>query len=89
VGDVNGDGRGDVAVGAPGEDWGGSGWPYTNHGRAYVFSSSAPAPVGGTAELPDISGSSGHNYIALTGLVAAALAALTGGAWYARRRRLG
>lgn len=36
-------------------------------------------PVGGIAELPDVSDSSAPNYIAL-----AALAALTAGAWYAR-----
>ena len=34
VGDVDGDGKGDVAVGAPGETVSG----VTNHGRAYVFS---------------------------------------------------
>ena len=44
-------------------------------------------PVGGVAELPDASGSSSRNYIALAGL-AAAVVALTAGAWYARRRRL-
>jgi hypothetical protein len=42
--------------------------------------------VGGVAELPEVSGSSGPNYIALAGGVAAALLALTAGAWYARRR---
>ena len=42
--------------------------------------------VGGVAELPEVSGSSGANYIALAGLAAAALAALTAGTWYARRR---
>jgi len=46
----------------------------------------APVPVGGIAELPEVSGSSGPNYIALAGLAAAALVALTAGAWYARRR---
>jgi hypothetical protein len=46
----------------------------------------APAPVGGVAELPDVSGSSGANNALLTGLAAAALVALTAGAWYARRR---
>jgi lysophospholipase L1-like esterase len=46
------------------------------------------APVGGVAELPDASDSSGHNYIALAGLAAAALVALSAGGWYARRRRL-
>ena len=47
------------------------------------------APVGGMAELPAISGSSGRNYIALAALAAAALAALTAGGWYVRRRWLG
>jgi hypothetical protein len=46
-------------------------------------------PVGGVAKLPDASGSSGPNYIALAGLAAAVLVALTAGAWYARRRWLG
>ena len=49
----------------------------------------SPPPVGGLAELPDVAGSSGHDYIAIAGLAAAALAAFTAGAWYARRRRLG
>jgi len=44
--------------------------------------------VGGTAELPDVSGSAGRNYGALAGLAAAALAALAAGGWYARRRWL-
>jgi YVTN family beta-propeller protein len=44
-------------------------------------------PVGGVAELPDVSSSSGPDYVALTGLVAAALAVIAG-AWYARRRWL-
>jgi len=45
-----------------------------------------PSSVGGLAELPGGAGSSsGLNYIALGGLAAAALAALTAGAWYARR----
>ncbi|KPJ51504.1 MAG: hypothetical protein AMJ38_00245 [Dehalococcoidia bacterium DG_22] len=46
-------------------------------------------PVGGIAELPDVSDSSARNYVALAGLAAAALVALTTGAWHARRRRLG
>ena len=47
-----------------------------------------PPPVGSIAELPDISDSSAPNYIALAGLAATALVALTAGAWYARRRWL-
>jgi len=45
-------------------------------------------PVGGTAELPDVSDRSAPHYIPLAGLAAAVLVALTAGAWYARRRRL-
>jgi hypothetical protein len=45
-------------------------------------------PVGGIAELPDVSGSSAANYIPLAGVAAAALVALTAGGWHARRRRL-
>jgi hypothetical protein len=44
-------------------------------------------PVGGIAELPDVSDSAGRNYAALAGLAAAALLALGAGGWYARRRR--
>lgn len=43
-------------------------------------------PVGGIAELANISDSSGRNYIALGALAAAALLALSAGGWYARRR---
>ena len=43
-------------------------------------------PVGGIAELPNVSGSSGPPYTALAGIAAPALVALTTGAWYARRR---
>jgi len=45
-------------------------------------------PVGGIAELPEVSDSSARIYIALAGLAAAALVALTASAWYARRRWL-
>jgi len=44
------------------------------------------SPVGGMAELPNVSDSSARNYIALAGLAAAALVALSAGGWYARRR---
>jgi len=47
-----------------------------------------PLPVGGLAELPEVSGSSGPNYIALAGGLAAAVVALAAGAWYGRRRRV-
>jgi len=46
-------------------------------------------PVGGLAELPDVAGASGSSagtYAAVAGGLAAALLALTAGAWYARRR---
>jgi len=47
-------------------------------------------PVGGIAQLPDVSDSPARNYIPLAGLAAlAALLALSAGAWYARRRWLG
>jgi hypothetical protein len=45
-------------------------------------------PVGGIADLPDASGSTGLNYIALAALAVAALAAVTAGAWHARKRWL-
>ena len=54
-----------------------------------AFKEVAPTPtppVGGIAELPDVSDSSGRNYMALAALAAAALVALTAGGWYARRR---
>jgi hypothetical protein len=86
VGPVNGDDKGDIAVGASFEDVGGS----FNQGRAYVFSMPDPpdpVSVGGIAELPEVAESPGPNYIALAGALAtAALVALTAGAWYARRR---
>ena len=46
-------------------------------------------PVGGIAQLPDVAGDSGSStgtYAALAGGLAAAVLALTAGAWYARRR---
>lgn len=45
-----------------------------------------PPAVGGIAELPDVSDSSAASYLALAGLAAAALVALTTGGWYARGR---
>lgn len=45
-------------------------------------------PVGGVAQLPDASGPSGPNHLALAGLAAALLVALTAATWYARRRWL-
>ena len=47
-------------------------------------------PVGGIAVLPELaeSGSSSFGYIALSTLATAVVAALAGGAWYAKRRGL-
>jgi hypothetical protein len=62
------------------------------NGDLKVLRYAGPGPsafVGGIAALPDAPSSSPPNYIALAGLAAAALAALTAGAWYARRRWLG
>jgi hypothetical protein len=53
-----------------------------------LYATEGPEPVGGLAELPDVSGSSGRNYAALAGLAAAALLALGAGGWYARKRRV-
>ena len=47
---------------------------------------SVVGPVGGIAELPPVSGSSAPNYVPLAGLAAGALALLSAGAWFARRR---
>jgi subtilisin family serine protease len=58
VGDVNGDGKGDIAVGAPSEDVDGS----SNQGRAYVFSG-ADGSLLLTPDMPDPKASSefGHS----------------------------
>lgn len=48
-----------------------------------------PPAVGGIAELPDVGDSAARNHMALAGLAAVALAALSAGTWYARRRWLG
>ena len=45
-----------------------------------------PIPVGGIAELPEVSGSSGPNYVALAGGLVAAMFVLTAGGRYVRRR---
>jgi len=54
-------------------------------GRLAINDSCAIPPVGGMAELPDVSDLAGRNYIGLAGLAAAA-AAIAAGGWYARRR---
>jgi uncharacterized delta-60 repeat protein len=46
------------------------------------------SPVGGVAELPDASNSSGENYLRLAALVALASLAIAAVAWHARRRWL-
>jgi CSLREA domain-containing protein len=56
---------------------------------AYEFGAGPAVLVGGIGELPDASGSSGSNYIALAALAAAGLLTLTAGAWYARRPWVG
>jgi len=55
-------------------------------GNTSEFSAYSLPPVGGIAELLDVSDSSGRNYVAIAGLAAAALLALSAGGWYARRR---
>jgi len=54
-------------------------------GRLAINDSCAIPPVGGIAELPDVSDLAGRNCIGLAGLVAA-VAAFVAGGWYARRR---
>jgi hypothetical protein len=92
VGDLNGDGKADIVVGAAGEDVGGN----TAQGRAYVFSGAGVAR--GVSELPnlgggppDIGGSSGvtaGQAAGVAGLAAAAGLSLVGAALYGKRRWL-
>jgi len=83
---VTTDGGGNwVAVWCSDENLGGIG---TDYDILYATEFQAP-PVGGLAELPEASDSSGRSYVALAALAAAALGALGAGGWYARRRRLG
>ena len=88
--DTNGDGLGDTGL------------PYNSNGNiqnggdyAPLATPSAPLPVGGIAELPDVagahfegSGSSGRSTGTLVGLAAGGVLAFTAGAWYAKRRWL-
>jgi len=53
-----------------------------------ITTTPTPPPVGGIAELPDVSESAARNYVALAGLAAAALVAVSAGVWCGRRRRL-
>jgi hypothetical protein len=99
AGDVNGDGKGDIAVAAPWEDVGGIEF----QGRAYVFSAPTPTPtptrppgVGGAVNLPPAAIAAESDAQAeRSGWPVGAYAALGGmavvvavGGWYARRRRL-
>ncbi|UCH87763.1 MAG: FG-GAP repeat protein [Dehalococcoidia bacterium] len=85
AGDIDGDTTDDLIIGAYAADPAGG----ATAGETYVIYGGPPAfPVGGIAELPEVSDSAGRNYIALAGLAAAVLAALTVGGWYARRRWL-
>jgi len=61
--------------------------PGDTNGYQDVFVRDRLMPVGGLAELPDVSGPSAPNYAPLAGLAAAALALLAVGARYAGRRR--
>jgi len=54
-------------------------------GRLAINDSCAIPPVGGMAELPDVSELAGRNYIGLAGLAAVATVLAADG-WYARRR---
>jgi len=65
-------------------------WTRTPGGRVHTVALAIPpsSPVGGIAQLPNASDSPGRNYIGLGALAAAALAALSAGGWYARRRWL-
>jgi hypothetical protein len=49
---------------------------------------SGSMPVGGIAELPDVADSVADGHVTLARLAAVALAAVTAGAWWARRRWL-
>ena len=91
AGDINGDGRDDLIIGARYADPAGG----ADAGETYVIYGEPP-PVGGIAELPEIAGerlgtahSSGRNPLLLA-IVAAGTGVLAVGsaAWYARRRWL-
>jgi hypothetical protein len=68
-----------LAVGEP---------PLCDTGGLHWTAIAGPIPVGGIAVLPDVSDSAARDYVALAGLAAAALVAVTVGAWWARRRWL-
>jgi hypothetical protein len=61
----------------------------TDNALSKSFEVNIVTSVGGLAELPGVSDSSGRNYVALAGLAAVGLVvALSAGGWYARRRWL-
>jgi hypothetical protein len=51
-----------------------------------AINEACPDLVGGIAELPDVSDSTGRSYMAVAGGLATAVVALATGGWYARRR---
>jgi hypothetical protein len=61
---------------------------YGGSDRDLKFAIGFALPVGGVAELPAAPGSPSPNHILLAGVTAAALLALSAGAWYAGRRWL-
>jgi Tol biopolymer transport system component len=56
--------------------------PGDTNGRQDVFVHRDAGPVGGIAQLPDVSGSSAPHYAPLAMLAAAALALIAAGVWY-------
>jgi len=82
--DTDGDGVGDACDDCPSEPG-----PATNRGCALPVGGMVEMQVGGSASAVDsAAGSSAPNYITLATLTAAALVALSAGAWDARRRWL-
>jgi len=61
--------------------------PLTLGRGTLAINEACPDVVGGVAELPDVSGSAGRNYVVIAGLGApAVVVAVSVGGWYARRR---
>lgn len=63
--------------------------PITLDGGRLAINEACADVVGGIAELPDVSDSSGRSHAALAAGVAAGVVALGAGTWYAKRRWLG